>query len=406
MSRVKRDLALILPGGFVVLAALLLFRPGVAPEAVQPYVQACAVVVLLLGVFLGWHHGRSRVVFAFVLLSASGAALWWLARHTAQDSDLGRAVVGTLTVLLPLNMAAYSALPERGVPAARRLVPLLPIIAQAAAAGLILKAGFPAVLVWLDYRWIEADWLRWTTVPQIGLAVFAGAVLFMAIRYVLQRDPIAVGFLWALLSAFLALHGIARQWDPTAFLAAGGWILIGSLLEATCRWATHDRVTELPERDVLNGLLHRLGSPHFLALVRVDHFARIQSVFGREVSDQVLRMVAAQLRRAPGEMVFRYGKDKFAVLFEGMSGAQAVPHLEHVRRLVASYAFVVRGPGRRRTEPAAPARPAGPRVVLNVTVSIGAAERESRKVRPRHVIRAAHEALRHAIEGGRNQVIA
>jgi len=231
-------------------------------------------------------------------------------------------------------------------------------------------------------------------------------MLFVAFRYLSQRDPIAVGFLWALSAALLALHGIARGWDPVAFIATGGWILVGSLLEATCRWATHDRVTELPERDALNKLLHRLSSPHFLALVRVDHFARIRSVFGREVSDQVLRMVAAQLQRTPGETVFRYGKDEFAVLFEGMSAAQAVPHLEHVRRMVASYGFVVRGPGRRRSEPAAAARPAGPRVVLNVTVSIGAAQRESHRVRPRHVIRAAHEALRLAIEGGRNQVIA
>jgi GGDEF domain-containing protein len=44
-------------------------------------------------------------------------------------------------------------------------------------------------------------------------------------------------------------------------------------------------------------------------------------------------------------------------------------------------------------------------VVLNITVSIGAAERESHTVRPRRVIRAAHAALRHAIEAGRNQVI-
>lgn len=406
MSRVRRDLALILPGGFVVLSALLLFRPGVAPEAVRPYVHVCAVVVLLLGVFLGWYHRRSAVVFGFVLLSVSGATLWWLARHELLAGAVGRAVIGVLAVLLPLNLAAYSALPERAVTAVRALARLLPILAQVAAGGLIVRAGLPTLTEWLDRRWLDGRWTDWTTVPQLGVAAFAGAMFFVAFRYILQRDPIAVGFLWALSSAFLALHGIAREWDPVAFFATGGWILVGSLLEATCRWATHDRVTDLPERDVLNKLLHRLGSPHFLAIVRVDHFARIRSVFGREVSDQVLRMVASQLQRTPGEMVFRYGKDEFAVLFEGLSAAQAVPHLEHVRRMVASYGFVVRGPGRRRSEPTAAARPAGPRVVVNVTVSIGAAERESHKVRPRHVIRAAHEALRVAIEGGRNQVIA
>lgn len=406
MSRVRRDLALLLPGGFVLLAATLLLRPGVAPEAVWPYVHVCAVVVLVLGLFLAWHHGRSRIVFALVLLGVSDATLWWLAGHKALAGDLGRTFVGVLAVLLPLNLAAYSALPERTLTTARGLIRLLPILAQVAAVGLILRAGFSIPTGWLDHGWLDGDWTRWTTLPQFGVAAFAGAILFVGIRYILQRDPIAMGFLWALCSAFLALHGISRGWDSTGFFVTGGWILIGSLLEATCRWATHDRVTELPEREALNRILHRLGSPHFLALVRVDHFARIRDVFGREVGDQVLRMVAAQLRRAPGEMVFRYGKDEFAVLFDGMSAEQAIPHLEHVRRMVASYGFVVRGPGRRRTEPAVAASPAGPRVVLNITVSIGAAERESHKIRPRHVIREAHQALRHAIEGGRNQVIA
>ncbi len=45
-------------------------------------------------------------------------------------------------------------------------------------------------------------------------------------------------------------------------------------------------------------------------------------------------------------------------------------------------------------------------MVVTVTVSIGAAERDGRTTRPRNVIRAARAALRHAIEAGRNQVIA
>jgi GGDEF domain-containing protein len=89
-----------------------------------------------------------------------------------------------------------------------------------------------------------------------------------------------------------------------------------------------------------------------------------------------------------------------------MSAEQAIPHLEDVRRIIASYCFVVRGPRRPRTRPAVQTLPTGPRVVVTVTVSIGAAERESPEAPPRHVIRAAHQALRHAVETGRNQVIA
>jgi len=406
MSRVRRDLALLLPGGFVVLAALLLLRPGVTPDAVRPYVDVSAVVVLVLGMFLGWHHGRSRVVLGLLLLGASNAALWWLVRHDALAGDSGRNIVAALAVLLPVNLAFYSTLSERGVATARGLARLLPLLAQIVVVGLVARGDAPSLAATMEHRWFDGDWTQWTTLPQLGVAAFAGAVCFTAVRYVFHRDPVAVGFLWALCAAFLALHGVSRGWDPTGFFATGGWVLIGSLLEATCRWATHDRVTELPERDVLNGTLRRLGRPHFLALVRVDHFARVKTLFGRDVSDQTLRMVAAQLRRLPGATAFRYGRDEFAVLFEEMSAREAIPHLENVRRVIASYAFVVRGPGRPRAKPDVQKPPTGPRVVLTVTVSIGAAERENHARHPRHLLREAHQALRHAIEGGRNQVIA
>ncbi len=406
MSRVRRDLALLLPGGFVVLAALLLLRPGVTPDAVRPYIAVCAVVVLVLGMFLGWHHGRIRVVLALLLLGAANATLCTLAGREALAGDSGRTVVAALAVLLPLNLAAYSVLPERGLMTARGLAKLVPLPLQIVAVALVARGSMLWLTAALDHRWLDGEWTQWTTLPQLGVAAFAGAAGFQTVRYVLQRDPVAVGFLWALCSAFLALHGVARGWDPTGFFATGGWVLIGSLLEATCRWATHDRVTELPERDALNGILRCPGRPHFLALVRVDHLPRVKKLFGRDVSDQTLRMVATQLRRVPGGTPFRYGRDAFAVLFEGMSAREAIPHLEHVRRAIASYAFVVRGPRRPRAKPAVPKRPTGPHVVLTITVSIGAAERESHRRHPRHLIRQAHQALRHAIEGGRNQVIA
>jgi GGDEF domain-containing protein len=45
-------------------------------------------------------------------------------------------------------------------------------------------------------------------------------------------------------------------------------------------------------------------------------------------------------------------------------------------------------------------------VVITVTVSIGAAEREDETMRPRHVIRTAHGAMRDATAAGGNQVTA
>lgn len=406
MPRVRRMLALFLPGGLAGLAALAWLRPGLAPDSVSPYIHAFAIMALVVGIFLGWSYNRSRVVFALLLLGIADVTLRWLGKGDTLSGDLGRALVGALAVLLPLNLAAYSVLTERGSLRARSLRRLIPILGQIVAVGLIARLGWSGLPAWLDQRWLEEGWTGWTALPQAGVAAFAGTTLFLVLRCVRRRDPIDAGFMWALASAFLALHGVSRGWAPTAFFATGGLVLIGSLTQAGARPWVPDELTELPGRPVLKEALPQLGGGYLLALVRVDHFTRLKRTFGRAVGDQVLRMVATQLRRVPGGMAFRYGRDTFAVLFEGVSPEGAVPQLEVVRRVIASYCFVVRGPGRPRNTPAVPTPPTGPRVVVPVTVSVGAAERQGRRARPRHVIRAAREALRHATETGPNQVIA
>lgn len=221
------------------------------------------------------------------------------------------------------------------------------------------------------------------------------------------QDPTEAGFLWALVAAFVALHGISRGWSPTAFLAAGGWVLIGALLETGHRTRYYDALTELPGVCALNDTLSQLGGRYVLALVRVDHFKRLRASFGREVGDQIARMVATQLRRVAGDgMSFRYGGDGFAVRFAGASAEDAVSHLDAARRAITAYCFILRSPGRPRKKPATTTPATGPRVVITVTVSIGAAEREDETMQPRHVIRTAHGVLRDAIAAGGNQVTA
>ena len=406
MIRVKRIFTLLLPGGLVVLVALAWLRPGVSPDSMRPHIQAFAIAALVFGILLGGYYNRSRIVFALALLAVSDVTLRWLGQGEMPPRDLGGTLVGSLAVLLPLNLAAYSVLTDRGTLTTRSLRRLLPILGQIVALGLIARLGWSTLPAWLDHRILDGGWTSWTAVPQTGVAAFAGAILFLLVRSVRYRDPIDAGFVWVLASAFLALHGISRGWTPTPFFATGGLVLIGSLVQLGSRPWVPDELTELPRRPALNQTLPQLAGRYLLALVRVDRFTHLKGLFGREVSDQVLRMIATQLRHIPGGMAFRYGRDTFALLFDGVSAEDAGPHLDAARRVIASYCFVVRGPGRPRTKPAVPTPPTGPRVVVPVTVSIGAGEREGQHVPHRHVIRAAHEALRHAIDSGRNRVIA
>jgi diguanylate cyclase (GGDEF)-like protein len=407
MPTLRHAVALFLPGGLVVAAALVVLRPGVVPGVVEVYVHIWAVLVLLVGVFLAWYYNRGRIVFALLLLTGVDVALRWLGPGETFRGDAGRVVVAAVAVLLPLNLAAYAVLAERGPLTGGSLRRLIPILAQVVGVGLMARGYWPAVTTWLDLRVVGVGWTDWTAIPQTGVLAFVAAALYLVARCARYQDPTEAGFLWALVAAFVALHGISRGWSPTAFLAAGGWVLIGALLETGHRTRYYDALTELPGVRALNDTLSQLAGRYVLALVRVDHFKRLRASFGREVRDQVVRMVATQLRRvAGGGMSFRYGGDGFVVLFAGASAEDAVSHLDAARRAITAYCFVLRSPGRPRKKPAAPTPATGPRVVITVTVSIGAAEREDETMRPRHVIRTARGALRDATAAGGNQVTA
>ena len=73
----------------------------------------------------------------------------------------------------------------------------------------------------------------------------------------------------------------------------------------------------------------------------VDHFKRINDVFGHAAGDHVLRMLADTLHAAlrPGDFVARYGGEEFVVILPGtpLSGASAAA--ERVRARIAGETF-------------------------------------------------------------------
>lgn len=69
----------------------------------------------------------------------------------------------------------------------------------------------------------------------------------------------------------------------------------------------------------------------FGMLIDIDHFKWVNDRFGHGVGDEVLRRVAARLRREfhePGDFVARYGGDEFLVTIEETNVAEAVRRAE------------------------------------------------------------------------------
>ncbi len=92
--------------------------------------------------------------------------------------------------------------------------------------------------------------------------------------------------------------------------------------------ATHDTLTDLPNRDRFFDLLSKAGSMAGSAVIVVDldRFANINDSFGHHVGDMALITCTDRIRLAlrPGDSICRLGGDEFAIHLASVAGEQEV----------------------------------------------------------------------------------
>jgi diguanylate cyclase (GGDEF)-like protein len=165
--------------------------------------------------------------------------------------------------------------------------------------------------------------------------------------------------------------------------------------ESLHRLATTDALTGLPNRRQLMAALEmetsrarRTGRPLAIALLDVDRFKSVNDTHGHAAGDEVLRVVARELRRVTrgGDLLGRYGGEEFAIWMPETELAEACGACERLRAAIA-----------RRTIHF----PDG--TVGRVTVSAGVALLAGGEETARFIARA-DAALYEAKTGGRNLV--
>lgn len=133
----------------------------------------------------------------------------------------------------------------------------------------------------------------------------------------------------------------------------------------------------------------RYGHSLSLLMLDIDHFKSVNDSFGHLAGDEVLRALAARVRREcrPADRIARYGGEEFTILLPetGASGAQAMA--ERIRETLANYAI-----------------PLEPGPTVNLTVSIGVAAYPEDSDSAEKLIGAADQALYAAKRAGRNRV--
>ncbi|MBN1557406.1 MAG: GGDEF domain-containing protein [Lentisphaerae bacterium] len=395
---------------FAFLAALAQGWDGLAAWPESAFFRFLPYVILAVALVLGSLFAQIRVSLVALL----AVLLYFMARYSAwgrADAARADAVVLAGSVGAPVFGLVFYGLNERGLWTRAGLARVLLVFATPVFA--VLLGGLRAGEAGLVPEAVLSPRGGLLGLPGAGWAALALCTPLFFVRK-RHESPLLGPSLW--LSILCVLAGLsfrAPHWGTdrseavlTLFMAGAGVLLAWTVLESVWRNAFVDELTELPGRRSLKQHFMRLGPRYTLAIVDVDRFKRINDRYGHDAGDQVLRYIAAALRRSNAGRAYRYGGEEFVIVAETDDTAAVRAAVETLREHIASRRFTIRGRGRPRRKPESPRPPEKPRQATTVTVSIGVASRGARYETPREVLEAADRALYRAKAAGRNRVAA
>jgi diguanylate cyclase (GGDEF)-like protein len=360
--------------------------------------------VFVIGALQCWRFQRTRLLFAMVLMVIADRVLLHFAFGEAALSMSGGAVLSAAAVLVPLNLLAFSIIPERGPVTLVGFAQWTAIVVQPAVVIQLIRSGVDLGSL-LDVNLVDPALFAAVRMPQLALLFFVITFVVLVTQLIWEHSEERRAMVWALVAAFFALNVGEGGLDSTTYFATGGLMLVQAVIDVSYRLAYQDALTGLPTRRGFNEMLTQLVGHYTIAMVDVDHFKQFNDKHGHEVGDQVLKMVAVELGKVGGGgRPFRYGGEEFGIVFDGKRVEDAQPHLEKLRSTIAGRVFTVRGAFRPRKKPDQPKPTKKPRKTLKITVSIGAADSTDPKETTEEVVKAADQCLYRAKETGRNKV--
>ena len=186
-------------------------------------------------------------------------------------------------------------------------------------------------------------------------------------------------------------------------LGVGGHVLKLVAMDPLER-AFHETLLDLSTKDPLTGLANRgatlaevqnrfglslrYNRPLSVVICDLDYFKRVNDTHGHGAGDLVLRVFGERLLRClrEADLAGRIGGEEFLVLLPETDLTGARPFAERLRKAIASQPIVL---------------PSG---ALEVTCSLGIAERKVSDLEAGQLVARADAALYRAKRGGRNRV--
>jgi diguanylate cyclase (GGDEF)-like protein len=302
--------------------------------------------------------------------------------------------------LMALNMLLIAFYKERGTYSITGLFRIAFIFCQPGilAVAYVFKADeFHKLIDWPHIIIYEIN----ISIP--ALAIFSFCLFYLLIKLFVQSLLIDAYLLISLVfSGWLLITPPSNEIQLSLLVSLNQLLLVMALFKRSLSMAYIDELTGIPGRRALNERIVKLGKNYTAAMLDIDFFKKFNDTHGHDVGDQVLRMVAQQIRQVKGGTAYRYGGEEFCVLFPNTDVDMAAQSLEQVRYNIENTAMKVRS--KKRTKNNKKGR--GLRGVggsgdsVTVTISGGVAATRT-KTSP---LKAADIALYKAKNQGRNQI--
>lgn len=308
-------------------------------------------------------------------------------------------------LVLALNFVLFNFMKERGLLNSHGGNKLFILSIEFLACFWLIKSKQAALASFLALGFIpEPDFINKLAGSPLLLVWTVSLVLFAIHQYI---NPGLLRGAWGLtlLGLIIGLNFTGKPIITSIYFVISSLILITAIIIHAYHLAYRDELTQLPSRRALKQQLLSLGRDYSIAMVDVDHFKKLNDTYGHDVGDDVLKMLAMQLRTvAGGGRPFRYGGEEFTLVFPNTEASEASLYLDVLREKIANKKLTIRHHGRPRKKPQNRKR-RGKAKDINISISVGLAEKTDKHRSPQDVIKAADNALYKAKEGGRNRVV-
>jgi len=365
-------------------------------EAVQSLILVVPYIIAVLALFMSvWYqNSNSFYLVLFILISHI-----FIVASQKKIPMLTEAAT-MVSILLPLNTLWLSFSKERGVFSSYGGKKALIILVQLVwiFVSMMIKSGTPAAAG-------MAESFSGIKVPAVVIYIISVGLLLSC--YILKSVNMNIIYVAVLITSVLSLYFANRIILTSIFTAAIFVIVVIALFDVSYSLAFYDPLTGVYSRRALEQELLKLGNKKYvIAMVDLDHFKKINDTYGHDIGDEVLKMVASVLQNNSGHgKVFRYGGEEFVVLFTRTNCNEIMNLLERMRRAIERRPFIIRADNRPAEKPDKNSiNSSAGKGRINITVSIGVAQKSDLMKSCFDVIKKADEALYKSKNCGRNCV--